>query len=140
MPRYLIVANRSLAGPTLVEEVVARNAADAASVFHVVVPATRDHHGTAWTEGQAIAHARAALDGATKRFADAGVPVTGEVGDENPMLAVGDVLRREAFDEIIVSTLPAGPSRWLKRDLPRRLEREYELPVTHVIAQFEPAG
>jgi GABA permease len=137
MPRYLIVANRSLAGPALIEEVLARQAADDGSVFHVVVPATRIHTG--WSEGQAAAHARAALADASHRFAEAGVTVTGEVGDESPMLAVGDVLRREPFDELIVSTLPAGPSRWLKRDLPRRLEHEYELPVTHVVSELEPA-
>jgi GABA permease len=138
MARYLIVANRSLAGPALIGEVFARRAADDESVFHVVVPATRIHSG--WSEGQAMAHARTALDDASHRFADAGVTVTGEVGDENPMLAVGDVLRREPFDEIVVSTLPAGPSRWLKRDLPRRLEHEYGLPVTHVVSELEPAG
>jgi hypothetical protein len=136
MTRYLIVANRSLAGPALIGEVLARQAADDDAAFHVVVPATRVHSG--WSEGQALAHARTALADATQRFADAGVPVTGEVGDENPMLAVGDVLRREPFDAIIVSTLPAGPSRWLKRDLPRRLENEYDLPVTHVVSQLQP--
>jgi hypothetical protein len=139
MGRYLIVANRSLAGPGLIAEVLARQAADADAAFHVVVPATREHGTTVWTEGQAVAHARDALADARQRFADAGVPVTGEIGDENPMLAVGDVLRREPFDEIIVSTLPAGPSRWLKRDLPRRIEREYGLPVTHVVSEFAAA-
>jgi GABA permease len=137
MPRYLIVANRSLAGPALIEEVLACQAADDGSVFHVVVPATRIHTG--WSEGQAAAHARTALADALHRFAEAGVTVTGEVGDESPMLAVGDVLRREPFDALIVSTLPAGPSRWLKRDLPRRLEHEYELPVTHVVSELQPA-
>jgi GABA permease len=50
------------------------------------------------------------------------------------------VLREITFDEIIVSTLPAGPSRWLKRDLPHRVEREYGLPVTHVVAASETAA
>jgi GABA permease len=93
-----------------------------------------------WTEGKALAHARGVLDQAITAFAEAGVAVSGQVGDENPLLAVGDVLREMKFDEIIVSTLPAGPSRWLKRDLPRRVEREYGLPVTHVIAASETAA
>jgi hypothetical protein len=133
MRRYLIVANRTLAGPALTDEVVARQAAGPC-LFHIVVPASREHGVAVWTEGQAIAHARFALEQAITLFGDAGVAVTGEVGDENPLLAVGDVLREAEFDEIIVSTLPAGPSRWLKRDLPRRVEREYGLPVTHVVA------
>jgi GABA permease len=85
-------------------------------------------------------HARATLEQAITDFAEAGVAVSGQVGDENPLLAVGDVLRETTFDEIIVSTLPAGPSRWLKRDLPHRVEREYGLPVTHVVAASEAAA
>ena len=60
--------------------------------------------------------------------------MTGEIGDEKPMLAVGDVLRREQFDEIILSTLPPGVSKWMKRDLPHKLARQYHLPVRHVVA------
>ena len=133
MRRCLVVANRTLAGPDLVGEVTAR-AEREPYAFHVVVPATREHGSMAWTEGAALAHARHALDDALARFHDAGIDVTGEVGDESPMLAIGDALRRDTFDEIIVSTLPAGASRWLKRDLPRRVEREYGVPVTHVVA------
>ena len=44
------------------------------------------------------------------------------------------------FDEIILSTLPPGVSRWLKQDLPHRVERDFNLPVTHVIATAEPAA
>jgi hypothetical protein len=53
------------------------------------------------------------------------------------MLAVGDVLRREEYDEIILSTLPPGASKWLKRDLPHKLARQYQLPVTHVVGSSE---
>lgn len=133
MRRCLIVANRTLAGPDLVGEVIDRDAREPCA-FHVLVPATREHGSMAWTEGAALAHARRALDDALARFRDAGIDVTGEVGDESPMLAIGDALRRDHFDEIIVSTLPPGASRWLKRDLPRRVEREYGLPVTHIVA------
>ncbi len=37
------------------------------------------------------------------------------------MLAIGDALRDQLFDEIILSTLPPGLSRWLKMDLPSRV-------------------
>ncbi len=133
MRRCLIVANRTLGGPQLVAEVIARQGTGQYS-FHIVVPASHGHGTEMWTEGHAIAQARIALDHAIEHFREEGIELTGEVGDENPALAVGDVLRREHFDEIIVSTLPPGPSRWLKRDLPKRLEREHHLPVTHVVA------
>jgi hypothetical protein len=139
MRRCLVVANQTLTGPHLLAEITARQVREPYE-FHIVVPASHSHNHGTWTEGQALAHARGALTNALAYFGDAGVPATGEVGDEDPVLAVGDVLRRERFDEIIVSTLPPGVSRWLKRDLPHRLERRYGVAVTHVVAASEPVG
>jgi hypothetical protein len=133
MRRCLIVANQTLMSARLHEEVHRRR--DAGDYeFHVVVPATHAHGGALWTEGQALAHARSALDSALADFRGEGVDVTGEVGDSDPVLAVNDVITRQGVDEIIVSTLPPGVSKWLKRDLPHRLERRFGLPVTHVTA------
>jgi hypothetical protein len=39
------------------------------------------------------------------------------------------------FDEVVVSTLPTGVSRWLGLDLPRRLEKLTGVSVLHVVAQ-----
>jgi hypothetical protein len=65
-----------------------------------------------------------------------GIGATGEIGDANPVLAVEDLMRRgEMFDEIIVSTLPAGVSRWLAGNVVRRLRTHTGLPVTHVVAE-----
>jgi hypothetical protein len=48
------------------------------------------------------------------------------------------------FDEIIVSTLPTGSSRWLGLDLPHRLEKLTSVPVRHVVShpprEAVPAG
>lgn len=136
MRRYLIVANRTLTGPHVIAEVVKREA-EGPCRFHLMVPAVPTH-SSFWTEGEALVSARANLDQALHALREAGVETTGEIGDESPVLAVGDVLRRESFDEIILSTLPPGVSRWLKRDLPHRLERTYHLPVTHLIASRQP--
>jgi hypothetical protein len=136
MRSYLIVANRTLTGPHLVAEVLTRSNAEP-SRFHVVVPATPQGAHTNWTEGGAHAQAQLRLDRVLEGLREAGVDVTGEIGDESPMRAVGDVLNREHFDEIILSTLPPGVSKWLKRDLPHRLARQYGIPVAHVIASSE---
>jgi hypothetical protein len=133
MRRCLIVANQTLGGPHLAAEILAREARGEYE-FHVLVPATHAHGSSLWTEGQAIAHARVALAEALERLRDDGIDATGEVGDENPVLAVGDVFNRGTVDEIIVSTLPPGASKWLKRDLPHRLARRFGVPVTHVVA------
>jgi GABA permease len=139
MRRYLIVANRTLAGGHLVAKVRELMQAGPCT-FHVLVPATAptDHP---WTEGETLGAARARLDAALARLHDLGIEVAGEIGDARPVQAVADLLERgERFDEIVVSTLPPGPSRWLKVDLPHRIQAQFGIPVVHVIGQPEPAG
>jgi hypothetical protein len=64
--------------------------------------------------------------------------VEGKVGDPDPVVAVMDMWDPMKFDEIIVSTLPTGSSRWLGLDLPHRLEKLTSVPVTHVVSYPEP--
>ena len=64
----------------------------------------------------------------------AGAPITGVVGASDPLLAVREALADGDFHDVIISTLPARVSHWLRRDLPSRVER-LGLPVTVVIAQ-----
>jgi hypothetical protein len=138
MRRYLVVANRTLAGAHLLETLTELTEHDRC-VFHVVVPAEhpRDH---AWSDGEARAAATERLERALARFAVLDAEVDGEVGDADPSMAVEDVLMRGAsWDGIVVSTLPPGPSRWLKLDLPNRLAGRTGLRVIHVIGQPEPA-
>ena len=56
-------------------------------------------------------------------------------GVDREAIHVARVLERSSFDEIIVSTLPPGLSRWLKMDLATRLERAFGLPVVALVQE-----
>lgn len=141
MRRYLVVAHRTLGGDHLLQE-LERLRAEQPCRFHLLVPVEHpsDH---LWSEGEVNAGARQRLDEGFERLRSIGIIADGEVGDANPVYAIRTVLRREgaeAFDGIVLSTLPRGISRWLRLDVPSRIEREIpHLPLIHVVADREPA-
>ena len=131
MRRYLVVSNQTLSGAALAAKVRAL-LEEGPAEFHIVVPATAPSRFS-WTEGQARAIASERLESALRWFASIGATATGEVADEHPLYAMRDALREREIDEIIISTLPPGMSKWLRQDLPRKAHREFEIPVTHVV-------
>jgi hypothetical protein len=141
LPRYLIVAHRTLGGPHLMEHVRSLREAGPCR-FHLLVPV--EHPMGAWTDGQVAAAAKRTLQAGLDQFHDEGIIADGEIGDANPVYAVGVVLRREgadAFAGVIVSTLPAGPSRWLHLDVVSRMRKAYpDLELIHLVAAAEPAN
>lgn len=76
--------------------------------------------------------ARDQLDRALARMRDAGFQAEGQLGPPDPAVAAHAVWRPSEYDEIVVCTLPVGASRWLQIDLPHRLERLLDAPVTHI--------
>lgn len=131
--RYLVVANQTLGGDELLarlREATAEGPCD----IHVLVPASADPTESFHDEASDHQLAQARLADALERFGQLEATVTGEVGDHRPVDAVGDVRRRgERFDRVIVSTLPAGFSRWLRLDAVSRIERAVDVPIEHVI-------
>jgi hypothetical protein len=136
--RYLVVANQTLGGEPLLA-MIRRLDRASPSAFHLVVPITppRNH---VWTEGEARAVATDRLKTALERLTSFGIEADGEVGDQSPMLAIEDAIRSGGpYDAIVLSTLPPKLSRWLKLDLPHRVE-SFGLQVMHVIGSSEPAS
>jgi hypothetical protein len=79
------------------------------------------------------------LDAALEKMRAAGLEhVSGHVGDRDPVVAAMEAFDPMEFDEIVVSTLPSGSSRWLGLDLPRRLGKLTSVPVHHVVSQPRP--
>ena len=137
----LVVAHQTAANSALLDAVRQR-AAEGPARFHLVVP--RQPHGmhkvvdpTEAGEGEA----RTVLDDALPKLSEAaGQDVTGSIGDPEPLMAIHDAVNLGHYDEIIISTLPLGLSRWLKLDLVSKA-RALGLPVTHVEAKDRaPAG
>jgi hypothetical protein len=128
MRHYLVVANQTLKQQQLTEKI--RTCIDAGPCdFFLLVPATRAHGPLRWTPADAHAVARRRLESGLERFRALGADVVGEVGDQSPVVAIGDVLRRRSFDALILSTLPVGPSQWLRHDVPSRTEQLFGIPV-----------
>jgi len=137
--KVLVVANRTAATPGLVDAVRSR-AARGPATFHLVVPASV--HGLARLadpedDTQGRDEAQAALDEALPKLSEAaGSAVTGAIGVPEPLAAIEDAVNLGRPDEIIISTLPARVSRWLRLDLVSKT-RGLGLPVTHVEAPHE---
>jgi hypothetical protein len=119
--RILIVANRTAATPTLLDEVT-RRARDAPISVSLLVPDAPSKDHADWTLELALPLLERAAGGQVD-----GISAEGE----DPLDAVRQAVKSGAFDEIIISTLPRRVSRWLRRDLPSQVER-LGLPVTVV--------
>jgi hypothetical protein len=133
--RVLIVAHKTAATPALLEAVRER-AARGPCTFTLLVPnAVGGLAKVMDPEDQPEDAARDVLALALPLLEQAaGGSVEGIVGDANAMDAVQDAIHLHGFDEIILSTLPARVSRWLKLDLPSKVTG-LGLPVTHVEAK-----
>jgi hypothetical protein len=120
--RILIVADRTAATPWLLNEVRARARAQPCEVA-LLIPENSMRKQADCTFEVALPPLERAVGG----------PVTALAGAKDVIKAVGTVLRNRRFDEIIVSTLPSRSLGWLRRNVPRRIER-LGGPVTVVTA------
>ena len=148
MRRILLIANQTIGGDHLADAIRERMAAGELELT-LLVPAT---HRTAFVVAMAEAFAvqggiepptpapgedpdaEGRLAAGLDWLGNLGVPATGLVGEHDPFRAVRDYLAGHACDEIIISTLPSGLSKWLHQDLPHRLEHGTDVPVTVVSA------
>lgn len=146
MVRVLLVANKTLGGGDVTEFVRNRMTEDECQ-FTLLVPATpppdlepevRLTGGLASPGGGVVPsadmefhyeYARSRLEYGLELLTGLGATVDGEVGDADPGKAINEMLGRRQFDEVALSTLPRGVSRWLRLDIPHQVERKFGVPV-----------
>ena len=135
MAAYLIVANQTLTSPSLAEAIEERLGRGPAS-FHVVVPATPVGRGLTWDEEATRSAAESRMQAIVQHLCDLGaIDATGEIGVSDPVDAAHDALMTHPADEVILSTLPPGISRWLGQDVPSRMQGALPVPVAVVTAK-----
>lgn len=136
--RILVVANQTAAGRELLEEIRNRCRGVDCEVL-LVSPAMVHSRAERWAsdidEGLDLARERMARSVTALR--GVGVDVRAEVGDPDPNMAIEDALRMFPADEIVISTLPPGESKWLEHDVVERTRREVDLPMTHVVVDLD---
>ena len=122
--RFLVVANRTAATPDLLDA-VKRYAREQPTTFALLIPDSPSSEHTDWTLELALPSLERAASGPVEGL-------TGASGD--PFDAVREELSEGSYDRVIISTLPRRVSKWLRRDLPRRVEA-LGVPVDVITAE-----
>jgi hypothetical protein len=128
----LVVANRTASGDELLAQLKQKAGPDGRHVFIIVVPQEGG-------EGTAASRARARLVQLVDRLRANGLLAAGMIGDPDPYTATMNAVSFFHINDIIISTLPATRSGWLRADLIQRVSSATGKPVTHVEASA-PAG
>jgi hypothetical protein len=138
MARYLIVAHQTAESEELLAAARELAREDEGAEFVLLVPATPVGNLLVWEEGATAAVAARRAASARVRMEAQGLRVTdARTGDSDPMAAIADELHAgHRYDMLVVSTLPAGVSRWLRMDLLSRVRRNFPgHRVVHVEAE-----
>jgi hypothetical protein len=123
----LVVANRTVDSPELLAAIRDRAGHGPIHVT-MLVPA-------AWSER---VQAERRLESAVATLAAGDIDAEGMLGDADPIVAVQETWNPGRFDEVVVSTLTEGASRWLQIDLPHRVARLTDCQVKHVAVPERP--
>jgi hypothetical protein len=117
----LVVANRTVDSPELLDAL--RQRADGGPI-HVTMLAPCTYAERA--------QAQRRLESAAASLAAAGIESEALLGDADPIVAVQEAWDPGRYDEVVVSTLAEGASRWLQVDLPHRVAKLTDCQVRHV--------
>jgi GNAT superfamily N-acetyltransferase len=123
----LVAANRTAASTQLLETLMRKAQDPERHVFIFVIPQEGGH-------GIAARQARARLTQMIDRARAAGLICAGMIADPDPYTAIMNAVQFFRVDDIVISTLPATRSGWLRADLIERVRKASNKPVEHVEA------
>jgi hypothetical protein len=129
----LVVANQTVDSPELLAALKERAASGGEHVFIVVVPASGVDAKAARASNEHLARALAKLH-------EAGLLASGLVGDPDPFTAAMNALQFFRVNRVIISTLPATRSGWLRADLIERIKRYVACPIDHIVVETPTAS
>ena len=129
----LVVANRTAASPQLLDRVRELHQEDSSRLFIIVVPQEGGH-------GQHFLAARGRLGQTLDVLRREGMLAAGMVGDPDPFTATMQAIQFFRVDDVIISTLGAERSGWMRADLVERVKRASNVPVEHIVAKDEVAA
>jgi hypothetical protein len=137
LTEILVVANETLGGRRLREVLAQKTKINPSLVIRLVIPQSRPRRGSVIYVQSVHDAAQVRLDLALALLRDAGFEASGEVGDSDPFNATMDAIGERKPDEIVISTLPATASGWLRRDLVERVAEASGIAVQHVISELD---
>jgi hypothetical protein len=82
-----------------------------------------------------VRQARGRMGQVLQRLRKDGLLVAGMIGDPDPYNATMNALQFFRVDDVVISTLPAERSGWLRADLVERVRKASGKPVEHVLAE-----
>jgi hypothetical protein len=135
--RLLVVANETVGGEALLEEIQNRCRNRSCEIM-VVTPALVGSRASHWASDvdEAIELARQRMELSLIAIDELGLKAEGEIGDSDPNVALEDALRVFPADEIVISTHPPHRSRWLEHGVVERAREQIDLPITHVVVDL----
>jgi GABA permease len=139
--RLLVIANQTVGGRALLDEIAALCAGKQSEVL-VVTPALTASQLQHWTSDvdEALAAAKERLEASVAAIRGLGLEARGVVGDQDPNVALADGLREFGADQVVISTHPPERSRWLEQGVVEKAREAVPAPVTHlVVAETTPS-
>lgn len=136
--RVLVVANETVGGKALLEEIRQRCRERNCEIL-VVTPALVSSRASHWASDvdEAMELARQRMELSLLAIGELGLKAKGEIGDSDPNVAIEDALRVFPADEIVISTHPPERSRWLERGVVERAREQIDLPIAHVVVDLD---